>query len=592
MSLIRLQVLGPFKAELADGVDISPRSKKARALLGILALSPSEGVSRGRLASLLWDRVDPEQARNLLRGALHEVRTSFEPVGHEIVQATRDHVSLRRNHVQIDVDDILASDDRRAGSLGADVAERLILDGLEHTARSFDEWLTATRLTFKERLGAVLARQAQAELPQPSRGEAGEAMTATASSEQVQPRSRRGRSGIRIGVAPIRTFSAGDSATAFALAHELSAALSEFRWISVPAPDAVAAALGSDRNTQTAFTALDLDFLLDGQLQMTGGKLRLRTSLVSAYEAAIVWTFKTERENTELVSSHDEIAAEVAARIDSHLLSSESQRIGSSAVSAQDAYGLVMRAIRTACSLDPETFASAGDLLAEAVRLEPGRPMAHISTALFYLIAASQGWVTDPRTAMQRAESEANTALSMDSSEAQAWAIAGYVRSVLHQQPEEAVALLRRSIAVNPNLPLAWHFSAGTYLLLGDMAQARTCIARYEQLGPTGVHFFGNSALITLNMLEGNYEEAVRVGRTTVRMHPNFVAAYKPLLAALGHLGRLDEAAAAHAELLRLEPNFTPTGFLRTVALRRAEDRDRYETGLLRGCAAGCEAPR
>ena len=563
-------------------------------------------MSRSRVAGLLWDRAEPDQARNLLRGALHEVRTSFEPLGAEIVQTTREHLSLRRDRVSVDIDEFIEGDAATVSTVDAD----RLLEGLENLGRSFDEWLSAARLSLKQRVHATLARIAHPDEPEADGPEADDQNTAPHAGENAKqvaslspagqptaappqttsPSGQRGRAGIRIGVAPLRSFSGEDGgATAHALVHELSAALSEFRWISVPAPDAVAAALGPERNTQAAFTSLNLDFLLDGQLQAVGGKLRLRISLISAYEAAIVWTFKTVRDNTDPLVSEDEIAAEVAARIDSHMLSSESHRIGQTTLGApnlgaQDAYALVMRAVRTACSLDPETFASSRELLEQAVRLEPGRPMAHITTALFYLIAASQGWLTEPSMALQRAETEANLALSMDPSEAQAWAITGYVRSVLYQQPEEAVGLLRRATAMNPNLPLAWHFSTGNCLLLGDLPQARACIARYEQLGPTGVHFFGNSALISLCLLEGNDEEAVRIGRTTLRMHRNFVAAYKPFLAALGHLGLHEEAATAYAELRRLEPTFTPETFLQNCAFRRPEDRNRYATGLRLAC--------
>ena len=629
LSLMTLQLIGPFKAETVTGLDVSPRSKKARALLGILALAPSDGMSRSRVAGLLWDRAEPEQARNLLRGALHELRNSFDPVGAEIVQTTREHILLRRDRVTVDIDEL--TDAQGATTLTVD-ADRL-LEGLENLGRSFDEWLSAARLSLKQRLRAVqsLAVQSRAaqSLAAQSRAAqslaaqslaaqslAAQSLAAQSLAEQSQketvagtgepgpqtappvpdlqptaepPRSalspaHRSRTGIRIGVAPLRSFSGEHGgSTADALVHELSAALSEFRWISVSAPDAVAAALGPERNTQLAFSSQNLDFMLDGQIQAAEGKLKLRISLISAYEAAIVWTFKTVRDNSNLLAG-DEIAAEVAARIDSHLLSSESHRVGQGTLGTQDAYALVMRAVRTACNLDPETFASSHQLLEEAVQLEPDRPMAHITTALFYLIAASQGWLLEPALALQRAEGEANLALSMDPSEAQAWAITGYVRSTLYRQPEEAVGLLRRSIEMNPNLPLAWHFSTGNYLLLGDLPQARACIARYEQLGPTGVHFFGNSALISLCMLEGNDEEAVRIGRTTLRMHPNFVAAYKPYLAALGHLALHDEAAAAYAELRRLEPTFSPDAFLKQAAFRRPEDRDRYAAGLALAC--------
>ena len=50
---------------------------------------------------------------------------------------------------------------------------------------------------------------------------------------------------------------------------------------------------------------------------------------------------------------------------------------------------------------------------------------------------------------------------------------------------------------------------------------------------------------------------AGRVAKT----RPEFVNGYKPLIAALGHLGRRDEAELYVAKLLSLEPSFTVQRF-------------------------------
>jgi hypothetical protein len=65
-----------------------------------------------------------------------------------------------------------------------------------------------------------------------------------------------------------------------------------------------------------------------------------------------------------------------------------------------------------------------------------------------------------------------------------------------------------------------------------------------------------------------------------VRENPDFSNGYKPLLAALGHLGRRDEAAPYIQKLLALEPHFTIEHFIRTYPLARQEDRENYARGL------------
>ncbi len=81
--------------------------------------------------------------------------------------------------------------------------------------------------------------------------------------------------------------------------------------------------------------------------------------------------------------------------------------------------------------------------------------------------------------------------------------------------------------------------------------------------------------------IKGDYEKAVSVGRRAVKANPEFSNAYKPLIAALGHLGRREQAAPYVEKLLSLEPNFTVAHFGKTYPFRKAKDRERYMKGLL-----------
>ena len=65
-----------------------------------------------------------------------------------------------------------------------------------------------------------------------------------------------------------------------------------------------------------------------------------------------------------------------------------------------------------------------------------------------------------------------------------------------------------------------------------------------------------------------------------MRENPDFSNGYKPLIAALGHLGQREEAAPYVQKLLALEPHFTIEHFIRTYPLARQEDRKNYARGL------------
>ena len=69
----RLELLGPVRLGNSAGDDLTPKSRKTRALLAVLALSKGP-VSRTRLTDLLWGDRGADQARASLRQALYELR--------------------------------------------------------------------------------------------------------------------------------------------------------------------------------------------------------------------------------------------------------------------------------------------------------------------------------------------------------------------------------------------------------------------------------------------------------------------------------------------------------------------------------------
>jgi len=75
-------------------------------------------------------------------------------------------------------------------------------------------------------------------------------------------------------------------------------------------------------------------------------------------------------------------------------------------------------------------------------------------------------------------------------------------------------------------------------------------------------------------------QAAAAVGRAVTQLNPSYSAGYKPYLAALGHLGRDQEAAIVLRRLLALEPGITVARCLSAIPLTRREDLDHFSEGL------------
>ena len=139
-----------------------------------------------------------------------------------------------------------------------------------------------------------------------------------------------------------------------------------------------------------------------------------------------------------------------------------------------------------------------------------------------------------------------------------------------------------RALHLNPNLAFIWALSAPTCCYTGQPDLALRRLDRYRELAPTDPLFpLWEYFYAIAYFFKGDYEQTVVVGRRAAKANPDFVNGYKPLIAALGHLGLAEEAAPYIAKLLRLEPGFTVASFGSVYPFRKPFDRDHYMQGLL-----------
>lgn len=420
----------------------------------------------------------------------------------------------------------------------------------------------------------------------PAEAPAGDPAPARPVAEPTAPASRPPARGARLGVAPLRALGGAeaDAHLSLGLAEEIATALARFRWIPLVAPQSLTWLAGAEGEPALLRGRLGLDLLLAGTVQRAGGKVRVSLTLSDLRAGAeVVWSQRFDRAADDILALQDEIAAEVVARIDPELLLIEARRAAARPVRDAAAYDLLLRAIPAIYRLEEAGFREAGQWLEEAVAREPGYAAAHAWFAFWHVFLVGQGWADDPQAAMARAGSLAERAVSLDPRDARGLAIAGHVRAFLHRRIDQAIALHERALALNPNLPMAWVFSGLAHAYAGRHEEALARIARHARLSPMDpyAHLYQGMAMVP-HLLLGQDEAVVALGRAATEAHPMLSAHYRPYLAALGHLGLDEEAAAARTRFLALEPGFTIAGFLAAAPYVRAEDRARFAEGLRR----------
>src|SRR3954451_4729946 len=100
---LRISVIGLFRVIAYNDEDLTPRGRKARALLAILALTPGRRRSRPALQDKLWSDRSPEQGAASLRQTLFEIRHAFGERYRDCLVADMRGVGLSEGRVTVDL---------------------------------------------------------------------------------------------------------------------------------------------------------------------------------------------------------------------------------------------------------------------------------------------------------------------------------------------------------------------------------------------------------------------------------------------------------------------------------------------------------
>lgn len=402
--------------------------------------------------------------------------------------------------------------------------------------------------------------------------------------ERIEPRPASPRVGAKLGVLPLTLVGTDETEShlALGLAEEITSAMQRVRWLFLVSSGSLAQFVQQGRDDAGLRRAFGLDFVLDGLVQRVGRRLRITLRLVDLRDGGqIVWARRFDRQTSDLLTLQEEIAAEVVAQVDPEILAIESRRAAQRPASDSAAYDLLLRALPSLGRLEREHFMQSGQLLRQAISLEPDFAAAYAWYACWLTLLIGQGWAKDRDAAVNDAAHHAERAITLDPQDAKGLTIAGHVRASLQRRIREGIALYERALALNPNLAMGWALSGLAHLYLGDWEEGERRLQRYKQLAPTDPHAFHyDTGFSLIALAKRDYEGVIVAGRSVSERNPAFSIACEPYLAALGHLGQMQEAAVVRRRLLTIDPGFNVESYLRNSPFERVEDREHVARGL------------
>jgi TolB-like protein len=326
--------------------------------------------------------------------------------------------------------------------------------------------------------------------------------------------------------------------------------------------------------------------VLEGSARHVGDTIAINAQLISTETGAHVWADRFEGDRSQLEQLQLESVARLARSLGVELVKAESLRAQREGGASPDAADLVMQGwAQYNLPHSRESIGKAIDLFERALALDPNQARAALGLAITLSIRATNFWSQDRNADFQRGAELADKILAAQPDNAiahlaKALALGG------GRQWERAIAETGAAIEADRNLAPA-HADHGFYqAFVGRSAQGLEGIETALRLSPRDpLRSTWEYWLCHLHSHLGQWRDAIDLCRKASADNQSDWLPYADLAAAYGWLGEADEAKAAAAQLLKLKPDMTVSGWLKLSALFSknptfTEEMQRFAEGL------------
>jgi adenylate cyclase len=319
---------------------------------------------------------------------------------------------------------------------------------------------------------------------------------------------------------------------------------------------------GKPINAKQIGRDLGVRYLLEGSVRRLGDAVQVNVQLIDAETGAHVWADKFDTNRSNLAIAQTVITGRLARTLRIELLEAASRRIEQE--KNHGARDLIMRG--WAWLNQPASDAhlrEARRSFGQALKKDPGSADARTGIAAAILLSWAAGYSKSRQKDLFDAEQLLLEALERDANHLRALSYMGWLRRLQGRLLESQI-ILEKAIALDRNYPVAFVQLGFTLNGLGHPEAALSHFERALQLCPRdpNLHWVYNG-LGSCHLLLGHTDQAIDFYRKARAENPRIYQFSFWLAAALGLRGDIEEAKAALAESLKLNPELNSFAKLR-----------------------------
>ena len=286
---------------------------------------------------------------------------------------------------------------------------------------------------------------------------------------------------------------------------------------------------------------LNVDAVLEGSVQRSGGRVRITAQLIEAPTDRHVWAKSYERDLRDVLSLQSEVARAVAGEIRAAVTPAEQTRLAKARPVDPEIHELDLRGTYVLNNAASEKdLRKAIGLFQQALAKDPADAPAYVGLASGY--ASLTDFYLPPRETMPRAKAAAIRALELDDTLADAHTALGWVHTAYDWEWSSAEMEFRRALELNPSSAYAHDGYANYLTVVGRSEEAVAELRRARELDPLSVSIHSDALNAYVNLKR--YAEAIERARIILDLDPNNGFAHAQLALVYVQMGRRSEAVS------------------------------------------------
>ena len=300
---------------------------------------------------------------------------------------------------------------------------------------------------------------------------------------------------------------------------------------------------------------LGVRYVLEGSVRTAADRVRVTAQLIDARTGLHLWANRYDRDLTDVFAVQDEITTNVVRALQVALVEGEQARVWHRSTDNVEAWSCLTRAVMHHHNFTREENQIARRLLEEALQLDPNYAAAWVWLGHTYWRDVRYLWPSAPDESLAKAAECAEKARALDDNYSELHGLLGAIH-LIRGEFDAAIESCERAVALDPNGAYVTGFLGTALAWAGRPEEALNLAQKAMRFSPLHPSWYVGVAAHA-NRLLGRYEEAVVLYQRTINQTPEYISPHIGLTACYAAMGRLEDARAQAAEVLRIDPRYS-----------------------------------